>query len=165
MATAKQRAGLVTVKVDASAAQDTLETLGFTINGADISENPFLLPVYGDEHGGEAGPPIDYQNMGEEHDITLRLTKWDKTVEDKIRNALRSSGTPGQLPTPGQFLVQDDQYFRVVLDAADNDHDLDYPICIVKQPKTLNKGTRHEQLLFVFTALMSSTFKVYDATV
>lgn len=157
MAITVHRAGKTLVKIDVSAALDTWQDLGYTRDGVDISEQPFYLDVHGDENGGDAGPPIDTQHLGEIHTVTCMLTKWDKTVENAIRNALRESSTPGTLPTPGQFMIQDSEYFKVGLAAADpmtETQDRTYQYCIVRQPKTLNKGTKHEVLLFVFEAWM-----------
>ena len=157
MAITMHRAGLTLVKIDVSAAQDTWQDFGYTRDGVDISEQPFLLDIHGDENGGDAGPPIDSQFLGEIHTITCMMTKWDKTIENTIRNALRANATPGTLPTPGQFLRQDSQRFKVGLAAADpltETQDRAYATCIVRQPKTLNKGTKHEVLLFVFEAWM-----------
>ena len=39
--------------------------LGYTRNGADITHEGFFLDVPGDENGGDEGPPIEIQFLGE----------------------------------------------------------------------------------------------------
>ena len=53
-----QVAGLAPIKVDG-------ELLGYTRNGADTTKEAYWLDVPGDENGGDDGPPIDVQYLGE----------------------------------------------------------------------------------------------------
>ena len=55
--------GLVTVKITPYGGAQA--SLGYTRNGVDITFEGFFLDVMGDETGGDDGPPIDRQYLGE----------------------------------------------------------------------------------------------------
>lgn len=148
MAEQVQVAGLVTIKVDTGSAH-ALETLGFSVNGVDLEENIFTLDVQGDEHGGDAGPPIDVQYLGQVDIVRMELSKYDKAVLDKIRARLWNSGFT--TPAAGQVLSADigalffagSKFFRLVLDAANGGFDRDYVKVIFREPITVNRGVKH----------------------
>ncbi len=85
----------------ATGAALALEFLGWTINGAEISEQPFIAPLASDDFGGDQGPPSDYQIMGVQHRIGLELLKYQKAVAAKLENFYNlialstASGTAG----------------------------------------------------------------------
>lgn len=99
-ATCANVAGPLQIWVGTGAAL-ALEFLGWTVNGAEISEQPFIAPLASDDFGGDQGPPSDYQIMGYQHRIGLEFLKYQKTVAAKLENfynlvALASaSGTAG----------------------------------------------------------------------
>jgi hypothetical protein len=88
--------------------------LGYTRDGAHVSTEAFWENVPGDENGGQQGPPIDIQYMGETARIRLELTKWDTTLADAL--AARLSGTtPGVVKTSGTLVFAGGYYFRVLI--------------------------------------------------
>lgn len=148
MAAAIQVAGLVTIQVDTGSAH-ALETLGYSINGVEIEENIFTLPVHGDEHGGDAGPPIDIQYLGQVDTVRMELSKWDDAVLDRIRARLWNSGftTPaaGQVLSAniGALFFGGGFYYRLALDAANSGFDRDYIRVIFQEPIIVNRGVKH----------------------
>lgn len=61
-----------------------LEFLGWTINGASITEQPFISPLASDDYGGDQGPPSDYQLFGTQHQIRLEFLKYQSSVAAKL---------------------------------------------------------------------------------
>ena len=143
MAVAISVDGLATIKV-ATPTGGTLETLGQTMNGVEITEQVFNLPVYADENGGDAGPPCDVQYMGEAHRIRLLLTKWDEAVLDKIR-AVIASGTAGTPATAGTLAFGTSNLFRLLIHTPLLPRN--YIAATFFEPREINKGTKHSQAL------------------
>src|SRR3972149_3350399 len=113
MATTIQVDGLATIKVDTGGSH-ALETLGYTINGVEVTKNAHNLPVYTDENGGDSGPPTDVQQMGEHHIVTMHLSKWDEAFLEKIRPRLYG-GTAGTVGAAGSLLQGGSLFYRLLI--------------------------------------------------
>lgn len=144
-------AGPVHIRISAPVAsgQPTLESLGYSEAGVDITETQSLLNVQGDQNGGDAGEPIDEQYMGETHTIRMTLTKWDEAVVNKIRARI-AAGTAGTVPRIGTLLRQGGHTFRLQLDAPFEPRD--YAVVIFREPQEINKGSKHSKLVLVATS-------------
>lgn len=175
MAEQIQIAGLVTIKVDTGTSH-ALETLGYSVNGVEIEENIFTLDVPGDEHGGDAGPPIDIQYLGEVDTVRIESTKFDLAVVNKLRARLWNAGFTA--PAAGQVLGADmgslyfagAKYFRLVLDAANSGYDRDYIRVVPREPITENRGVKHSILRMTLTCYRdpspgAGVARVWDADV
>lgn len=175
MAVAVQVAGLVTIQVDTGSSH-ALETLGYSINGVEIEENIFTLPVHGDEHGGDAGPPIDIQYLGQVDTVRMELSKWDEAVLDKIRSRLWNSGFTA--PLAGQVLSADigalffggSKFFRLALDAANAGFDRDYIKVVFQEPISVNRGVKHSIVRLTATCYRepspgAGSARVFDSSV
>jgi hypothetical protein len=150
MAEAIQVTGPVVVRVGAEGANlASLSLLGYTRNGAEMSQQGFFLDVPGDEYGGDDGPPIDVQYMGETATIRLELTKWDATVAAEVEARLQggTGGTPG---VPGTLMFGGSVSWRVLLDTTSGDRN--FLRCFPREVIELNKGTRFSTLVVVFEA-------------
>jgi hypothetical protein len=126
MAAIVQAYGLATIKVDCGAG---LETLGYTRNGAEENYEAFWIDVPGDQHGGDQGPPIEVQYLGEIARIRLEMTKYDEAVLDKVKARLRS-GTAGTVGTPGTLMFAGSKYIRVLIHSVSEPRN--FPIAIVR---------------------------------
>lgn len=91
-----------------------LEDLGYSINGVEIDEEPLVIPVPGDQNGGDQGIPIDEQYLGEVHFIRMELTKLDAAVVAKI-GAKVLGGTTGEIATIGSLYAAGSLMYRVLL--------------------------------------------------
>ncbi len=91
-----------------------LEDLGYSVNGIDVDEEMRTLDVPGDEHGGEAGIPIEEQYLGEFHILRMELSRFDTAVLAKIGAKLRG-GTTGTLGTMGTLFGASGSYYRILL--------------------------------------------------
>ena len=162
MATTIQVDGLATIKI-ASPFGGTLETLGYSENGVEITERQFTGDVHGDENGGDQGPPIDIQNFGEEHIIRMTLTKYDEAVIDKIRAGL-AGGTAGTPGTSGSLYIQGGLAFRLLIHTVNRPRN--YVQVVFTEPKEINKGTKHSKAMLVGRAvrLTGTTGAIYNST-
>lgn len=120
-------------------AAGVLEFLGYSINGVQIVERPFFTNVPGDENGGDEGPPVEKQHMGDLHYLRLELSKWDDLIMAKIRARLRGN-TEAQSITPGTLVVCGSLYYRLLLSGPNFTRN--YLVAIPSEPYEMNVGTR-----------------------
>ena len=158
MAAAIQVHGVCAVKI--KPVGGTLELLGKTRNGADVTLQQFQIPVPGDDNGGDAGPPIDVQLMGQMAHIRLEFTKYDQTVMDKVK-ALVAGGTAGDMPPAGTLYIQDQKYTRLLLETTTNP--LNFPIVVWQEPIQFNVGTRFTMTVLSGTAYPDANGLLYNA--
>lgn len=133
--------GPALIQIDAGAG---LESLGYTIDGAEIDSEVFTDAVPGDENGGTAGPPIDIQVFGEVHHIHLVFSKWDEAVAAKLK-ALEAGGTAGQFSNVGSLLYANSSFFRLLINPTSNP--INYPRAIIRNKWGINKGSRYSRLV------------------
>ena len=138
-----------------------LQDLGYTRGGVDVRLEGHFLDVPGDENGGEEGPPIDVQILGETARVRAELTKYDKSVSDNVA-ARVSGGTAGTPATPGTLMFAGAKYMRVCL--VGTSEPMNFPRCICREPIELNKGTKYSTLVFEFTAYKDATGVLYNTT-
>lgn len=165
MAISVQNAGAVLVKID-DGAGGGLQSLGYTRNGADTTKEAFFVDVPGDQNGGDEGPPIDIQYMGEIARVRLELTKWDSTVAALV-SARVSAATDGQPATAGTFMFAQTKYCRLVLDGggAFTSLDMNFPLAIPRMPIELNRGTKFGILVCEFECHKNASGVLHNTTV
>jgi len=162
MALSIQVDGLATIKI-ASPFGGSLETLGYSENGVEITERLFTGDVHGDENGGDQGPPIDIQYFGEEHIIRMTLTKYDEAVLDKIRAGI-AGGTAGTPGTSGTLYIQGGVAWRLLIHTVNRPRN--YVQVVFTEPKEINKGTKHSKAMIVGRAvrLDGDSGAIYNST-
>ena len=165
MTAAIQKAGVTTVKVNIDA---SLETLGYCLDMAEIRDQSFHHDVPGDEHGGPQGPPIDIQLLGRIAHVRVELSKYDKTIEQKLRARLKSEGAAnaGIMDTAdiGTLMIQDTKTFRVLLSNANDPRN--FPICLIREPIEVAAGTKFSTLILEFEAHRNqSTGVIWDTEI
>jgi len=136
--------GAALIKIDAGQGSG-LETLGYSINGVDVTEESYFSNVPGDQNGGDEGPPIAIQYFGETARVRMELSKWDTAVADKIRAKL-SSSTAGAIATAGTLLdgsVAND--FRLLI--VPTSLPINFLFAIPREPIELNRGTKFARLV------------------
>ncbi len=131
--------GPVLIKVGTGSAS-ALETLGYTANGVEITEEPFFDNIPTDLNGGDMGPPGDVQYFGQIDRIRLELTKYDVAIWAKIAPKLKG-GTAGTIGTAGSLVFQQSLYFRVLLTGSNFTRN--YLACIPRNAFGFNSGTRY----------------------
>ncbi len=150
--------GLAVVKVgDVAATQDTLEDLGYTRNGVEISFTGFFLDVPGDENGGDDGPPVDVQYMGETATIRMELTKYNATVAGKV-SARVNGGVEGVPVAAGTLMFGDrndlanNVAWRLLIQVSGGVGNMNFLRAFPRNVIELNKGTRFSTLVVEFEA-------------
>jgi len=130
-----------------------LESMGYSINGVDVEEDEFLIDVPGDENGGDEGPPIDIQSLGQVHTLRFDLSKYDADVVAKLLPSVRG-GTAGTQPTMGSLLFAGSLGFRVVLKCVNaTNNSRNYLNCVFRDsPKGHNLGTKWKKWSFMCKA-------------
>jgi len=125
---------------------DALETLGYTRNGADVTKEAFFLDVPGDEYGGDDGPPIEMQFLGEIARVRLEFTKWDKVIAAKLTARLKGK-TAGTIDTDdiGALVFTNEYYMRLLILAVDNPRN--FPWAVMRMPIEINRGTKFSTLV------------------
>ncbi len=153
--------GAVTLSV-ATPAAGSLEELGLTVNGVDITEEVFTGRVDVDTFGGEEGPPGDMQYFGEVHVIQFTLSKFDAAVYNKIRAGLAggAAGTPG---TAGTLFMQQGKTWRLLLNSVGEVRN--YTNVIFHRPKSAGIGTKYQRPQIVAEAHVNqSTGLLYNTS-
>lgn len=142
-------AGIATIKIaTGSLGSGTLEELGVTRNGAQITFQEFSSPVPTDEHGGDEGPPVDIQYFGEIATVRLELTKFDAAVAAKVAARLRA-GAIGVPNTPGTLKIQGDHFYRLLIHAPNAPYN--FPCVVFGDAIDTNKGTKFSTLSITAT--------------
>lgn len=151
MAATVNKAGVTTIKVDAG---DGLETLGYALDMPEHRDQAFYHDVPGDEHGGPQGPPIDVQYLGRVAHVRCEMSKYDKTVAQKVYARLNGEGAAkwGTIDTAdiGSLMIQSSLTMRVLLSNANDPRN--FPTCIVREPVEVGVGTKFSTLMFEFEA-------------
>lgn len=147
MATAVSNAGLCTIKILIPGG--SLETLGYTRNGAEPTEEAFFIDVPGDENGGDEGPPIEIQYMGQIARIRVELTKFDVAVLAKVRKRIHTAtlGTPA---TAGTLMFAGTKDFRLLLHSPNDPRN--FPRVICRGAIESNNGTKWQSWSMEFEA-------------
>jgi len=157
-------AGLCTVKVGTGEG-NALESAGYSRNGAEITKEAFMLDVPGDENGGDDGPPVDIQNLGEIIRVRLELTKYDRDVTIKIEPR-EKGGSAGVIATPGALMFAGEKFMRLLLSTPNNP--VNFPWAIPREPIDVNLGTKFSTLLLEFVCYKdptsANTGVIYNAT-
>ena len=146
----------------------TYEDLGTTRDSPQITSNGFFLDIHNDENGGEAGPPVEIQYMGETANIRLELTKYDPAVAAKLEDHFANTGTPGVPAAPGTLMFTASQLSvgnggaiglkvacTTVIQGSGNTATplvRTYKRCVIHDPIEVNRGTKFSTFTCNITA-------------
>lgn len=125
-----------------------LESLGWTIDGPDEEYEPFYAEVKGDQNGGQEGPPIEWQYLGELVHLRLELSRFNPAIFQKLQ-AIERGGTAGVIGTPGDLMFGSGKYTRVLLNSPTSP--VNFPTCIINRA-TYQRRTKYSQPTLEFTA-------------
>lgn len=124
--------------------------IGYTRNGVDITKEGFFLDVAGDEFGGDDGPPIDVQYLGELVRVRCELTKFDPDNAKRIYRRKDTNALGEFTNVPGSTLMnQDAQAAELVLNSNGVDH-YTFKNAFPRAPIEINKGTKFSTLVCEF---------------
>ena len=127
-----------------------LADFGYTQNGVQITTEGHSINVPGDENGGDDGPPIEIQYLGETARVRLEMTKWDTVVGNQLAARL-AGGAPGAPGMPGSLVFAGGKYFRLVIQTANLDKSWNFPCAVLtRTPIEINVGTKFSRLVCEF---------------
>ncbi len=161
MAMTVHTAGITTVKIKIASDSSLPLSLGQTRNYAEVTKEAFFLDVPGDANGGDDGPPIEIQYLGEICRVRVELTKYDNTVANLVRARLNggTAGTPG---TAGSLMFAGTNIVRLVLDNANDPRNFNR--AIPRMPIEIGRGTKYSTLICEFECHKDSAGLLYDNT-
>lgn len=154
MAESIQVYGPTQIKVDGT-------LLGYTANGAEITKEASFLNVPGDQNGGDDGPPIDVQILGEIARVRVELTKYDDTIASVLESRV-ANGTGGVPPTPGTLMFTDTKTRSLVLQGTTRT--LTFPRAFPRGNVEVNKGTKFSRKIFEFECHENADGVLYTET-
>lgn len=145
-------------------ASSALAIWGFTENGAVIREEMLKIDVPGDQNGGDAGNPIEIQDLGRVGRVHLEMSKWDEAVSEFVQAKVNPNGTAitgppnspttqGVSPVPGLLLFSNTYYFRLLVKpltpaaAANTLFVRNFLIAIPIEAHEINLGTRYARFV------------------
>ncbi len=136
------------------------DSLGYTRNGADIRGKAFFQDVPGDENGGEQGPAIEIQYLGETSVIRLELTKYDPAIATKALARLKggTEGTPG---APGTLMFGGDKTSSLTISPTSGQAVV-FDRVLLRGDWEINRGTRYSTLVLEFEAHKDADGKLYE---
>ena len=95
------------------------QILGYTTEGVDVQHNAFTNPIYSDEYGGNAGPPVERQFMGASIKLSMQIVRGDIALWKKIREMQSSenwsSGAAGTLSNVGGMMTCGNTTMQILL--------------------------------------------------
>lgn len=164
MAIAVVQTGPANVKVGTGVAS-ALEQLGFSANGVEITETALFLDVPGDQNGGDEGPPIDVQFLGQIDRVRMELTKYDIAIANKVRTRLNNIASPetaGVPGTSGSLIAGSSLFYRLLIEPTTQPRN--YIAAIPREPIEVNRGTKYSRLIIEFEC-HSFNGTLWDTTV
>lgn len=102
--------GPVQVWVDTGATH-AMEFLGYTRGGVRITEQIYTDELKSDAGGGERGPAVDFQFLGETHFVDAELAQFDEAIFQKLADRVNVAATRAK----GMLLGCAGGYFRLAL--------------------------------------------------
>jgi hypothetical protein len=147
------------------------EELGTTRDGVMFTSDGFFIDVKNDENGGDAGPPIEVQYLGEIHKIRCELTKFPPAVAKKWQDHCAST-TPG-VPRPAGTLMfapdgENNQLgggataITITCTNGNNIITRTYGRCIIRDAVELNAGTKFSTFVLTFEAHKDASGRVWN---
>lgn len=150
MAAVIQVPGAALVKTGTGAA-GALETLGYSINGIEISTELLSEDVPGDQNGGEGGVPLDIQAYGQIARIRMELSVWDFSIAGKVRSQLNSIAA-GTSPVPGSLIFANSYAYRLLILPVTAGDAMNFLQAVPRDPVAINLGTKFARLIFDWIA-------------
>ncbi len=156
--------GVADIQVNLTPGSGSYVDLGTTRDGVGITSDGYFIEIKNDENGGEAGPPVEIQFLGETAKIRCELTKYDPTVavtlEDHCYQGV--SGTPGKPAGAGTLMFASSATYNVGLGGAVGIKISctqlatalvrTYSRCVLHDAIEVNRGTKFSTFVITFTA-------------
>lgn len=165
--------GAVNVQISGIYGVTGLVNLGYTSDGVEISHREFMIEVKSDRYGGEQGPQIDKQVLGNEAEIKLTLVEFNAEYLNLLMSRLPGNAAvaalPGKIITPGTLawsnggLIRCLMYGLIDLAAVTAGTAIaecltprNYPFCHITDVVGFNIGTRHAKANLTLRAVQGT---------
>ena len=142
-----------------------LMDLGYSEDGVTPDLNAMWADVHGDENGGNEGPPIEVQWLGEIAVVRMTLTKFDVAVATLVsqRTAAAAGGTAGVLDTPGRMMFTENNAMRLLLKTPQRP--LNFTRAFPRGPISANKSVKYQKFICEFECHKDANGVLYNATI
>jgi hypothetical protein len=139
----------------------TLLHLGSSVDTTEFRNAPYYNEIYGDQHGGQQGPPIEMQYLGHVVHFTVELVTWDETALELIRERVVQNPTRGldSAAIIGAMMFKRNA-IRVVANTADQDDVRNFYTCIAREPMSIGYGTKFAAWRIPFTAYRTPCYSL-----
>lgn len=129
--------------------------VGYSEDGVPIDVQAYFDPIPSDDFGGRVGPPSDSQIVGGIAVVNIPLTKYEKTVIEKLSSFQASSvGTAGVFPTLGSFIRQDSIAKSLVL--AGVNETITFSTAYLRRNFEFNAGLKWRRYMLGFECWMAT---------
>ena len=108
--------------------------LGIATDSIQITERGYYHDIPGDLNGGQQGPPIDIQKLGEVHTINLRMSSWDKESLHMLEQWFHTTRGTVQQDEVGQLMFGSNVFCRLLLETQNLHDTRNYWNCIMREP-------------------------------
>jgi len=131
---------------------NNLIPLGVATDTLEITPRPFYNDIYSDQYGGQQGPPVDVQYLGETIDINFSLTTWNETAINLLKqraiNQVRGVVSQNEI---GSFTLKSHS-IRFLINTQDTDDIRNFWCCLARQPVPIGMGTKWAEYRISLTA-------------
>lgn len=165
--------GAVEVKIEGLNGQTGLKSLGWCVDGIEITERAYESECKTDRYGGEQGATADVQILGREAMIRMVLSEfnieWLTMLETRMPGNALATSNPGEIHVPGTLMFGNGGLVRCllfgILDQAAVAASVavselltprNYPFCRVVDVSSRNVGTRAARATVTLKAEMGN---------
>jgi hypothetical protein len=140
-----------------------LKDLGYTRNGVDVTLEGYFVDIPGDQNGGDDGPPVDVQYLGEIARVRAELTKYDTAIALTIyeRFPASAAGVPVNAAA-SSLLMANNQHRELQLNSTART--MTFGAAFPRSPVEINKGTKFSTLVCEFECHAHDLGVVYTIT-
>jgi hypothetical protein len=130
-----------------------------------MTSDGYFIEVKNDENGGDAGPPVEIQFVGETVKVRCELTKFEPVLAGKLEDHGQCAN-PGKPADAGTLLFANAQQGStinvgqggaVAIKIVTPNNPRTFPLCVVHDAVEVNRGTKFSTFVITFTAYRDPT--------
>ena len=125
-------------------------SLGTATDSIQITERGYYHDVPGDLNGGQQGPPIDIQKLGEVHTVNIRMSSWNQTSVQLLEQWYHSHRGIVEQDEVGQLMFNSRVSARLLLETSDLLDTRNYWNAIMREPKSFSIGSKYTEQSLTF---------------
>ncbi len=128
----------------------TVVSLGTSTDSIQITERGYYHDIPGDLNGGQQGPPIEIQKLGEVHTVNIRMSSWSKTYMQTVEKWYHTTRGTIEDDEVGQLMFASGVRARLLLNTRDLDDTRNYWNAIMREPKSFSIGSKYTEQSLTF---------------